>query len=260
MNSATLKRSAVGCLTAAVAVAAATTLGPADARSAHRHAVSPPAAQSARAGVHLIPLPSAKHFDRHVTNRYFPLKVGAKWVYRGFAADAGERVVVKVLKRTKNIEGIKATVVSDRATLNGKLIEMTHDFYAQDDKGRVWYLGEATKAYEVDGSTSTEGSWETGVDGAQAGIQMFKHGRLNKMYAQEFLAGEAEDQGELLSRRARAVVPTGAYAHVWLTKDTTPLEPKVMELKFYAPGVGLVMELGTSPERAGAELVSFKRG
>jgi len=139
------------------------------------------------------------------------------------------------------------------------VIERTHDWYAQDKWGRVWYLGEATTKFE-DGTTSTAGSWKHGVDGASAGIQMFKRGRLNQPYYQEFLAGEAEDQGELLSRRMRAVVPTGDYRHVWMTKDTTQLEPEVVELKLYAPGVGLVLEVGTSPDQSGAELVGFKRG
>lgn len=256
MKSPTKSLSLVAFVATAAAVAG-TMLATADAQPS---GPQPAGKQAATDGVHLIHLPSAKHFQRHVTNPYFPLEVGSQWIYKGFGADAGERVVVKVLKRTKNINGIKATVVSDRATLNGKLIEMTHDFYAQDDQGRVWYLGEATTSYEDDGSTSTEGSWEAGVDGAKPGIQMFKHGRLNKMYAQEFLKGEAEDQGELLTRRARAVVPTGSYKHVWMTKDTTPLEPEIMELKFYAPGVGLVLEVGTSPDQGRAELVKFTRG
>ena len=165
-----------------------------------------------------------------------------------------------MLKHTKVIAGIKATVVSDRATLDGELIEKTHDWYAQDKRGRVWYLGEATTAYDEDGTTSTEGSWKTGVNGAKPGVAMFKRFPLNTTYYQEFLKGVAEDQGQILSRSARVSAPSGDYGHVWITKDTTPLEPDAMELKFYAPGVGLVLEVGTSPDRAGAELVSFKRG
>ncbi|MGL5824434.1 MAG: hypothetical protein ACRCYU_06305 [Nocardioides sp.] len=245
----------------ATAVVAALASGPSAqsapeaAASLHRADVT----QASPRGVRIIPLPPPSQFVRHITNPYLPLKPGSKWVYRGYAADRGEKVVVRVLKRTRMIAGIRATVVSDIATLDGKLIEKTRDWYAQDKLGRVWYLGEATTKYE-DGTTSTAGSWETGVNGAKPGVAMFEKFPLNKRYFQEFLVGEAEDQGEILSRSGRVNGPAGSYRHVWITKDTTPLEPKILELKFYAPGVGMVLEIGTSPDRAGVELVRFKRG
>jgi hypothetical protein len=250
-------------LAPAIAIASIAALaGTAEAQSmptGHQSVENSAVMPASAGGVKVIPLPPSSQFVRHVTNPYFPLKPGSKWVYRGYAADKGEKIVVRVLKRTRMIAGIKATVVSDVATLNGEIIEKTRDWYAQDKQGRVWYLGEATTKYE-DGTTSTAGSWETGVDGAQPGIAMFAKFPLNKLYYQEFLAGEAEDQGEILSRSARVSGPTGNYKKVWITKDTTPLEPENLELKFYAPGVGLVLEIGTSPDRAGAELVKFKRG
>jgi hypothetical protein len=213
---------------------------------------------AAHAAPRLIPLPTPDHFQRRVTHRYFPLPRGRVWVYRGRGAAAGEREVVTVLDRTKRIEGIRATVVRDRATLRGTLVELTFDWYAQDDRGRVWYLGENTTAYDG-GHTSKEGSWRTGVDGARAGVVMFSHRPLNRPYAQEFLAGAAEDRGVVLNRKARVVVPAGRFRAVWMTKDTTPLEPRAMELKFYAPGVGSVLELGTSPEFERLVLVRVRR-
>jgi hypothetical protein len=216
------------------------------------------ATRSAVAGPRLIPLPDADSFRRQVTNRYFPLRPGARWVYRGSGAEAGERVVVRVLHRTKTILGIRATVVSDIVTEDGRLVEKTFDWFAQDDRGRVWYLGESTKSFE-DGVVSTEGSWRAGVNGARAGVVMFRHHPVNRLYWQEYLAGEAEDQGAVLNRNARAAVPAGKYRQVVLTKDVTPLEPQVMELKFYAPGVGVVLEVGTSPQRSQMALVRFHK-
>ena len=116
---------------------------------------------------------------RHVDNPYFPLEPGTRWVYRGYGSEAGEKIVVRVLDRTRQIEGITATVVRDVVTEHGTLIEDTFDWYAQDDRGNVWYLGEATRAFDDDGTVSTAGSWEAGVDGAEAGIQMWAgpHGK-----------------------------------------------------------------------------------
>lgn len=209
--------------------------------------------------VKVIPLPSPQHFVRHVTNRYFPLKPGSVWVYEGADSAEGERIVVRVLKRTKKIQGITATVVSDRVTHDGELIEMTHDWYAQDDQGRVWYLGEDTTSYD-NGVPSPKGSWKAGKNGAHAGVVMFPKGHIGRTYYQEFLAGEAEDQGKLLDRSSRVVLPVGKFRKVRITKDTTPLEPSMLELKFYAPGVGMVLELGTSPDLGRVELVSYKLG
>lgn len=207
----------------------------------------------------LIPFPGKRHFVQHVTNRYLPLTPGSQWVYRGHAGAAGERIVVRVLKRTRMIQGVRATVVSDQAFEDGKLVETTRDWYAQDDRGRVWYLGEATKSF-ADGQVSTAGSWEAGEDGAKPGVVMFPNGRLNRPYYQEYFVGEAEDVGSLLDRESRVVIGNREYRHVRITKDITALDPQVFELKFYAPGVGLVLELGTSPAMERIELVSYTAG
>lgn len=215
------------------------------------------AVRAAPAGPRLIPLPAPRDFRRHVTNRWFPLAPGTRWVYAGHGSEGGQRETVRVLHRTRTILGIRATVVSDRVTEDGVLIEKTFDWYAQDRWGRVWYLGENTTSYDG-GSTSKAGSWEAGKDGAEPGIVMFARGRIHRPYWQEYLAGEAEDQGMLLDRRAKVGVPAGRFSRVRVTKDTTPLEPGVMELKFYAPGVGLVLEVGTSPEQGKVTLVRFR--
>ena len=89
---------------------------------------------------------------------------------------------------------------------------------------------------------------------------MFPRGRIHRGYRQEYLAGEAEDLGVLLDRRGRVGIPLGHFQKVWITKDTTPLEPRLHELKFYAPGVGMVLEVGVSPEQGRVELVRFRRG
>ncbi len=253
MNS--TQRKWLGAIITVVAVASLT--GSAQAQQAT--AIAKVSTSAAKDGVKVVALPSPRHFVRHVTNRYFPLKPGSVWVYEGADSAEGERIVVRVLKRTKKIQGITATVVSDRVTQDGELIEMTHDWYAQDDRGRVWYLGEATTSYD-NGVPSPEGSWKAGKDGAKAGVVMFPRGQIGRTYYQEYLAGEAEDQGKLLDRSSRVVLPMGKFHKVRITKDTTPLEPSMLELKFYAPGVGLVLELGTSPDLGRVELVSYQAG
>jgi hypothetical protein len=96
---------------------------------------------------------------------------GSRWVYRETDGKGGiQRVDVSVTNRTKVVDGIEAVVVHDLVTEQGETVEDTLDWYAQDSDGNVWYLGEDTKEYENGKVVSTEGSWEAGVDGAQAGI------------------------------------------------------------------------------------------
>ncbi len=110
-------------------------------------------------------------FSADIDHPYWPMTPGARWVYRETDGEGGEqRVVVTVTDQTRTVAGIEARVVHDVVTEDGELVEDTYDWYAQDDQGNVWYLGEDTKEYENGEVTTTAGSWEAGVDGAQAGI------------------------------------------------------------------------------------------
>jgi len=172
---------------------------------------------------------------------------GSRWVYRETDAEGIEqRVEVTVTAETKVILGISATVVHDIVTQDGQVIEDTFDWYAQDRSGNLWYLGEATEEFEDGVVVSTEGSWEAGVDGAQAGIILPGAPEVGLTYRQEYYAGQAEDAAAVLSLDERAEVPYGRFEHVLLTKDYTPLDPTILEYKFYAPGVGPVLVLGVS--------------
>jgi hypothetical protein len=200
-------------------------------------------------------------FVARIDNPYWPMLPGSRWVYRETdAAGNAQRVEVTVTERTRTIEGIQATVVHDVVTEDGELREDTYDWYAQDEAGNVWYLGEDTKEYEGGKVVSTAGSWEHGVDGAQAGVVMPARPEVGAAYRQEHYAGEAEDRARVLSLDERADVPFGWFEGLLMTRDTTPLEPKVLEHKLYARGVGLVLALSLSPGGGREALVAHTRG
>jgi len=199
-------------------------------------------------------------FVATVDNPYWPMAPGSRWVYRETDGKGGvQKVVVTVTNRAKTILGIQATVVHDVVSEDGQVIEDTYDWYAQDRWGNVWYLGEDTTEYE-DGKASTAGSWEAGVDGAQAGVLLPGEPEVGLAYRQEYYAGEAEDAGEILSLDERAQVPFGAFEGVLMTKDWTPLEPKLIEHKFYATGIGPVLAFTVSGGSDREELLSFEPG
>jgi hypothetical protein len=188
------------------------------------------------------------------------MRPGMRWVYRETDVDgSSQRVEVTVTRQTKRIQGIRATIVHDVVTDDGELVEDTYDWYAQDSEGNVWYLGENTKEYENGEVTTTAGSWEAGVDGAMAGVIMPGDPKVGMSYRQEHYEGEAEDRGEILSLDERVEVPFGSFTDVLMTKDTTPLEPEILEHKFYARGVGPVLVLAISGGGGREELISFGR-
>jgi hypothetical protein len=200
-------------------------------------------------------------FTTEIDNPYFPLVVGSKWVVRVTDPDGLEqRQVITVTDQTKRIaNGVEARVVSDVVREGGEPVEVTKDWYAQDSEGNVWYFGEDTAEYEDGKVASTAGSFEAGVDGADAGIAMPARPEVGQTYRQEYYAGHAEDRTAVLSLDEQAGVPFGHFTDVLLTKDYTPLEPDVLEYKLYAKGIGQVLAQTVSGGSEREELISYAR-
>jgi len=205
------------------------------------------------------------HFDadafagRTIDNPWYSLKPGTSFVYRGIKDDKPARDVVTVTSETKTILGVPCTVVRDQLFLEGELAARTDDWFAQDGDGNVWYFGEATEELEGGKVTSREGSWQAGVEGAKAGIIMQADPKVGDSYEQEHFEGQAEDHAQVLSLSASVIVPLGSYSDVQLTKEWTPLEPKVIDHKYYVPGVGLVKEATAKGPRESLDLVRVTR-
>jgi hypothetical protein len=201
-------------------------------------------------------------FTTRITNRYWPMRPGNRWVSRETDPNGTrQRVIVTVTRRTKRLaNGITARVVNDVVTERGKLVEVTDDWYAQDKAGNVWYMGEFTKEFQNGRFKSTKGSFEAGVDGAQPGIAVPARPRPGLRYRQEYYRGHAEDRAKVVSVTEQAEVPFGHFRPVLMTRDVNPLEPKAVEFKFYARGVGPVLAVGVSGGSDREELVSFRRG
>ena len=203
---------------------------------------------------------SAGDFSTKIDNPYWPMPVGRRWVYRETEGGETMRVVVTVTNRTKKVaSGVTARVVHDVVTQHGRRVEDTYDWYAQHRDGSVWYLGEDTTEFEDGRAVTKAGSWEAGADGAQAGVIMPAQPQVGMEYRQEYAPGEAEDAARVLSLNEQAQVPFGHFRRVLMTKDFTPLEPRVLEYKLYARGIGPVLVVGVSGGAGREELVRFRR-
>jgi hypothetical protein len=195
-------------------------------------------------------------FVSRITNDLFPLKPGTTFFYEGTKDGAPTSDKMFVTHNTKKILGVNCTVVHHQSFEGGVLVEDTFDWYAQDVDGNVWYFGEDTKELDPDGHViSTEGSWEAGVDGAEPGIIMEAHPHVGDRYYQEFSAGVAEDQAQVLSLDKSKCVHYGCFDDLLLTKEWTRLEPGVVENKYYAEDVGFILGVMVKGGEERTELV-----
>ena len=212
---------------------------------------------SSSAGPSYEPALDPADFSTVIDNPYFPLPVGRTLLYRGIKDGQTQEDRVTVTNQTKVVaEGITARVVTDVATHEGNLLEKTSDWYAQDDGGNVWYVGEDTAAYLPNGKVDTSGSWEAGVHDAEPGIVMEADPQIPDAYRQEFLSGQAEDTAWIVDRGGSVTVPAGTFKNALTSLEATRLEPGAYDQKIYAPGVGIVLEQALTGASESAKLVS----
>ena len=193
------------------------------------------------------PSPDPGDFVEGIDNPYLPLQPGNEWVYE-VTGEESQMITVTVTDETREVAGVTTTVVRDVVTgADGQVIEETSDWFAQDRDGNVWDFG-------------TSGSWEAGVDGAQAGLAMPATPRVGDGYEQEFSEGDAEDRATVVSLSETLQLETGSYEDLLATEETTPLEPDLVERTYYARGTGLVLTETISGGTEQVELVSFTEG
>ena len=202
-----------------------------------------------------LPVVDPSKFTNIVDNEFFPLTPGTKTVYEATTDNGLEHTEVTVLNETKVVMGVTCVVVRDTVSVDGVVTEDTYDWYAQDDEGNVWYMGEDTKEYDNGEVVSTAGSWEAGIDGAMPGIVMLADPQVGLSYRQEYYKGEAEDMAQVVSLNESAVVQYGSFQNLLMTSEWSPLDPGLVEHKYYAEGIGVVLELTVKGGSERVELV-----
>ena len=200
-------------------------------------------------------------FVARVDNPWFPLKPGSKWFYRGKDDHGHFADKMHVKHKRKKILGVYATIVHDVVLRDKRRREVTNDWYAQDQHGNVWYFGENTKELDRHGHvTSREGSFKSGKNGARPGVLFPGHPRVGQTARQEYLKGHAEDHFKILDTSARVKSHYVSSRHAVETKEWTPLEPGIVDHKWYVRGVGDVKEKTVKGGLERLQLVSFHNG
>lgn len=206
-----------------------------------------------------------------IDNPFLPLVPGKTAMLREESPDGIEIIAVEILDETRVVAGVTARVVRDRAFEGELLIEDTFDWFAQDDAGNVWYLGEDSTRYEYDDDdnlidTDTEGSWESGLDVAgngrlaSPGFVMEAAPMAGDVYHQEYYRGEAEDQGEIIALDVPVLLDDGTMHTCLQVRDSSRLERGAEEDKFYASEIGLVLERQVGGPAKAELLGTFETG
>jgi hypothetical protein len=207
-------------------------------------------------GAAYLPQITPRDFSPDVTNPFFPLKPGRTLVYTGTKDGKRALNIVLTSSRTKVVDRVRTRVVEDRLYLDDVLEERTSDYYAQDRCGNVWYFGEDTATLDRRGRVvSTEGSFHAGVGGAQPGVFMQARPQLGRRFRQEWFEGQAEDTFSVAGLSSPVTVPFGTFRHALRTRETTALEPGVLDNKYYVRGIGEVIELSVRGPREVGRLV-----
>jgi hypothetical protein len=201
------------------------------------------------------PTTNPSDFSTSINNPYFVLTPGTKFTYQSKTKKGVEHSEFYITKEKKAVLGVAVVVVSDKLWLNGDLTEDTQDWFAQDKDGTVWYFGESTSKLAHGKILDHTGSWEAGVNGAKPGIIMEGNPKVGDSYREEYLAGQAEDRADIVSRTESVSVPFGTFTNCLKTKNYTMLDPGKVEYKYYCTKVGnSTMELDEENQKT--ELIS----
>lgn len=193
-----------------------------------------------------------------VDNRWHPLVRGTQLIYEGRAnrglGQRPHRVIFTVTGLTKKVDGVDAIVLFDRDMNRGKLAEAEITFFAQDDDGNVWNLGEYPEEYARDGSfDGAPSTWLSGRDGARAGILMRGDPQPGTPAYMQGDAPKVEfgDTATVVGYEAKRCIQLGCYENVLVIDETNPLDPgDGHQLKYYADGVG---NISVAPGKGGKE-------
>lgn len=181
-----------------------------------------------------------------ITNKWMPMQPGTQWAYEGTAVDEegnefDRRIEFTVTDLTKEIAGVNTVVAWIVDYNDGEVIEKEVAFYAQDNDGNVWYLGEHPEEFE-DGKFIDAPTWIAGVEDAKPGIKMMAEPKVGtpSYYQGWGPAVEWSDYGRIDKMGEETCVPVDCYQDVMVIAESSLGEVGAAQFKYYAAQVGEV--------------------
>jgi hypothetical protein len=181
-----------------------------------------------------------------IDNAWLPMQPGTKWVHEGTAVENGEtitrRIEFTITDLTKEIAGVRTVVAWIVDYNDGEVIEKEIAFYAQDNQGNVWYLGEHPEEYE-NGEFIAAPTWIAGLDEARAGVKMWAEPKVGSPVVYQGWGPSVEwsDYGQIEQVGQEICVPVDCYTDVLVNVETSLGEVDAYQLKYYARNVGEVL-------------------
>jgi hypothetical protein len=201
----------------------------------------------------------------NIDNQWMPMKPGSRTVYEGTIVDEDNeklpfRLEFIVTDLTKDISGVDTVVAWIVDYKDGELVEKEIAFYAQDDDGTVWYLGEHPEEYE-DGNFIDAPTWIHGYQDARAGIKMHADPMTGSPSFSQGYGPSVDfmDRGMVSQTGIENCVPLGCYKDVVVIDEFTLVEPNAFQLKYYAPGIGNIRVgwRGEDAQQEDLELIEY---
>ena len=191
-------------------------------------------------------LPPFSH-SREITNPYLPLASLKQDILEN-KSERVERTAKPDVKKTFVIGGqtIAALAVEDTEFVGGKLTEITLDYFAQDDDGNVYYLGEDVDEYKNGKVSGHSGAWLLGKDTQTPGVLMPAHPKVGDKFMSEDVPKITWEKDEVVSISETVTVPAGTFPNCVKIKERA--SDGATEYKFYAPGVGCILEAESDGE------------
>ena len=187
---------------------------------------------------------------RNIDNLYLPLAKLKRDIIEG-SEDGKKTRVERTLKPEvhKNFkvagQKVDSLCMEDRIFVNGTLEEVALDYFAQDDAGTVYYLGEDVDEYDETGKLAKhnppEDAWLTGKDTPAPGIIIPAHPKVGDKFKSEDVSATVDESDEVVAVDETTTVPAGTFEHCVKIAEHVPGEG--VEYKYYAPGVGVVREM-----------------
>ncbi len=199
------------------------------------------AASFAMVGVTLSAQPVFSQ-PRAITNAYLPI-ASLKQDILESPDEHVERTAKPDVKKTFTIAGqpVAALAVEDKEIVGGKLTEITLDYFAQDDAGNVYYLGEDVDQYKDGKVSGHSGGWLLGKETQTPGLLMPAHPKVGDQFRSEDVPKITTEVDKVVSVTETVTVPAGTYQNC--VKIEEHASDGATEYKYYAPGIGCIKEV-----------------